>query len=492
MRARSSWPLVLLLAWGCASSQPTPDPAPPPASTNAAEASGVAVEAPLATVSSALVTLQQGDGALPDVLRRLGEQAGVPIAVEPDVGGRVGLSLVAQPWDEALAAVLFAARLHAVHEGAGLRVAARPLEGRAFSPPPPPASDSRPAPQPRPRSRPWPERTIDVDVEGAELTAVMELIGSTVGVAIAVDEQVRERVSVSLHGIPWREAVDVVARLARCEVEEQGESLLVRQPECCPTFQFTEADLRTVIQLMAAYAGGSIVLEPGVAAGTKLTMDVRGQPWLTVLEGIGRVTGLTIERRGGVLLVGTRPGWGTPDLDGRSPAAPEQPAQGARLTLHARGAPLRPLLQALAPLAGRSLLTGPLPSAWVDLDATGTGAELLARLFQAAGLETRDEGDLLLVLSARGPARTSPPKTIDLLLRDGRQLGLGLEATLAFEGEVEAESLAVIDGRRYRTGDALLDPTGPGELPVRLGYVGPDGLLLTGKLAEGDLRVPFP
>jgi type II secretory pathway component HofQ len=54
-----------------------------------------------------------------------------------------------------------------------------------------------------------------------ELAEVMELIGRQAGTNILVDPKVRERVTISLRDVPWREAVDLIARMTRCDVEER-------------------------------------------------------------------------------------------------------------------------------------------------------------------------------------------------------------------------------------------------------------------------------
>jgi type II secretory pathway component GspD/PulD (secretin) len=76
---------------------------------------------------------------------------------------------------------------------------------------------------------------IDVDVDDLDLADVMELIGRQVGRNVLVDPYVQESVTVSLRDIPWREAVDVLARMTRCDVEERAGGILVlTQPGCEP------------------------------------------------------------------------------------------------------------------------------------------------------------------------------------------------------------------------------------------------------------------
>src|SRR5688500_4593337 len=89
---------------------------------------------------------------------------------------------------------------------------------------------------------------INVDVENVDLADVMERIGRQVGRNILVDPTVQEAVTVSLRDIPWREAVDVIARMTRCEVEERPGGILVLTQPPKVTIQFTDANVRTVLQ----------------------------------------------------------------------------------------------------------------------------------------------------------------------------------------------------------------------------------------------------
>jgi type II secretory pathway component GspD/PulD (secretin) len=96
-------------------------------------------------------------------------------------------------------------------------------------------------------------------------------------------------VTVSLRDIPWREAVDVIARMTRCEVEErQGGILVLTQPPKV-TIQFTDANVRTVLQLLAAYSGKNIIISPNVRG--EITLDLKEVHWLRALHAIVKTVG---------------------------------------------------------------------------------------------------------------------------------------------------------------------------------------------------------
>src|SRR5437773_695766 len=70
------------------------------------------------------------------------------------------------------------------------------------------------------------KREIDVSVEEADLRDVMDEIGRRVGRNIIVEPDIHEKVTISLRKIPWRDAVEVIAKMTKCEVEQRG-SILV-------------------------------------------------------------------------------------------------------------------------------------------------------------------------------------------------------------------------------------------------------------------------
>lgn len=130
---------------------------------------------------------------------------------------------------------------------------------------------------------------INVDVEDVDLADVMEQIGRQVGKNILVDPNVHETVRVSLRDIGWREAVEVIAKMTRCEVEErEGGILLLTQPPKV-TIQFTEANIRTVLQLLAAYSGKNIIISQEVQG--RVTLDLKDVHWNKALHAIVKTAG---------------------------------------------------------------------------------------------------------------------------------------------------------------------------------------------------------
>ncbi len=130
---------------------------------------------------------------------------------------------------------------------------------------------------------------INLDVVQEDLREVMDQIGRRVNRNILVDPDVSEEVTVALRDVPWLEAVEVIAQMTRCEVEErQGGVLMLTQPPKV-TIQFTDANVRTVLQLLAAYSGKNIIIAPEV--GGRITLDLKQVHWLRALYAIVRTVG---------------------------------------------------------------------------------------------------------------------------------------------------------------------------------------------------------
>jgi type II secretory pathway component HofQ len=97
----------------------------------------------------------------------------------------------------------------------------------APSSPSPPPKKAETAPEARkieviekqvPRTSP----RVSFAVEGASIQEVVDLIGRQAGRNIIVEPGVHETVSLTLRDIDWYEALSIVARQTRCEIEVMG------------------------------------------------------------------------------------------------------------------------------------------------------------------------------------------------------------------------------------------------------------------------------
>ncbi len=164
------------------------------------------------------------------------------------------------------------------------------------------------APAPRSAS----QEKIDVDVEDTDIADVMSTVAASVGKAIFVDPDVKEKVSISLRKVPWRDAVSIMANMCKCEVAPLGsESLILRQASGV-TIHFQAANVRTVVQLLGAYSGKSLVVSPS-CPDADLTVDLHQVPWEKALASILRTYDVHAEIFGHVIVVMPGPG-PEPDL----------------------------------------------------------------------------------------------------------------------------------------------------------------------------------
>lgn len=129
-------------------------------------------------------------------------------------------------------------------------------------------------------------KRIDVEFDDVDLRVAMQQISDQVGHEIRVAPDVHETLTVSLREIPWREAVNVIARMTRCEVVERDGALVLEQCSIV-TIQFTDADVRTVLQLLAAYQGKEIELPESLQGRVDVDLVVGECAIQAVLNKVG-------------------------------------------------------------------------------------------------------------------------------------------------------------------------------------------------------------
>jgi len=199
---------------------------------------------------------------------------------------------------------------------------------------------------------------IDVEAKGEDLQIVMERIAAKAKRTILVDPNVSESVTVSLREIPWRDAVEVIAKMTRCQVVERGQVLMLTQPPHV-TIDFRDASVRTVIQLLAAYSGKNIVIAAEVK-GT-VTVDFNEVDWLVALRQLVKMVGAKAYMVDDVVRVYMPKAGVVEDLPKAGAWAPKLP-EGPdlpRVTLEAKDLDLRTALASVAKQSGRVLLVDP-------------------------------------------------------------------------------------------------------------------------------------
>jgi hypothetical protein len=161
-----------------------------------------------------------------------------------------------------------------------------------------------------PRVELAPNGTLDVEAQDSDLRTLLDAIARLTGNNILVDPDVHEKVVLSLRNVPWRDTVDLIAKMTRCEVEERAAVVALTRPPHV-TLQFQDANVQVVLQLLAAYSGKNIVIAPDVTGD--VTVDLHDVHWLHALVAITKVHGYHVVEQGDMILVSSKPvPWGKP------------------------------------------------------------------------------------------------------------------------------------------------------------------------------------
>lgn len=132
---------------------------------------------------------------------------------------------------------------------------------------------------------------VDVVVENEELRRVVRRIAVVARRRILVAPGVEARVSLGVRDAPWRAVLDRVAAQAGCEVEEAEGVLLLTRPARV-TIQGNDANVRKVLQLLAAYSGKDISIEPELRG--RVSPHFKDLPWDEALSSLAADFGAAV------------------------------------------------------------------------------------------------------------------------------------------------------------------------------------------------------
>ncbi|MCC7169495.1 MAG: hypothetical protein IT459_03525, partial [Planctomycetes bacterium] len=140
------------------------------------------------------------------------------------------------------------------------------------------------------------------DVKDRPLEDVLKLIRDRSGANILLAPGVDAKVTISFSGVPWREALELVAENAGCIVTEtRGRVFRVDKPMSV-SFSFQDTDIRSVIQAIAKASQANIVVAPDVTG--LVTMEIRERPWRDALDNVVKTLNFTVvEEERGVLRI---------------------------------------------------------------------------------------------------------------------------------------------------------------------------------------------
>jgi type II secretory pathway component HofQ len=118
--------------------------------------------------------------------------------------------------------------------------------------------------------------TVDLDLKDAPVGAVLAELTRQVGYPFLLRGTTDEKLTLTLHAAPWRDALGYVARVTKLKIREEPEGIvLVAGPK--NAILATDADAATFFRLMAQQAGKSIIL-PGNMHG-EVSVDLHDVPY---------------------------------------------------------------------------------------------------------------------------------------------------------------------------------------------------------------------
>ncbi len=146
--------------------------------------------------------------------------------------------------------------------------------------------------------------SIDLDVNGRPIEDVLKLIRDKSGANILLAPGVDAKVTLTFRGVPWREALDLVAENAGCVViETRGRVFKVEKPTTV-NYSFSDEDIRKVITAIAQQAGANVVIAPDVQG--VVTLDLKDRPWRDALDNVVKTLGYhVVEEERGILRIVT-------------------------------------------------------------------------------------------------------------------------------------------------------------------------------------------
>ena len=135
---------------------------------------------------------------------------------------------------------------------------------------------------------------VTLDVKEKDLNEILRFISRRVGVNVVADPEVREKVTVQLDNVEWRNALEVIARESHCKLGDVSSRLIRFTQPPSISMEFQDADIKVVLDLLAKQSGANIVHAPDVSG--KVSLSLREVPWREALETIVQTAGFVLVR----------------------------------------------------------------------------------------------------------------------------------------------------------------------------------------------------
>ena len=132
---------------------------------------------------------------------------------------------------------------------------------------------------------------ITFDVKDKDLNEVLRFISRRVGVNIIADPEVKEKVTIQLDRVEWRNALQVLAKQTHCKIIEVSDRLMRFTQPPSISMEFQDADIKVVLDLLAKQSGANIVIASDVQG--KVSLSLREVPWREALQTVVETAGYT-------------------------------------------------------------------------------------------------------------------------------------------------------------------------------------------------------
>jgi len=133
---------------------------------------------------------------------------------------------------------------------------------------------------------------VTLDVKDKDLEEILSFISRRVGVNVVADPEVKEKVTVRLDSVEWRQALEVIARESHCKMVEASKRLIRFTQPPSISMEFQDADIKVVLDLLAKQSGANIVHAPDVNG--KVSLSLREVPWREALGTIVTTAGFVL------------------------------------------------------------------------------------------------------------------------------------------------------------------------------------------------------
>ncbi|MCH2374675.1 MAG: hypothetical protein MK538_10835 [Planctomycetes bacterium] len=133
---------------------------------------------------------------------------------------------------------------------------------------------------------------ITLDVRDKDLKEILKFISRRVGVNVIADLEVKEKVTIQLESVEWREALQVIAKQTRCEVLEVSDRLIRFTQPPAISMEFQDADIKVVLELLAKQAGANIMMASDIQG--QISLSLREVPWREALDAIVKTAGYVV------------------------------------------------------------------------------------------------------------------------------------------------------------------------------------------------------